>query len=93
MTTPPAVPPDTVPRPLHRSQFKPILITLLCAVLLTGGSCYGFLNTFNYNGPNKPVANLFMVGFFVGIAGIIAAGVWALVTIVLYFVRAAREEP
>jgi len=86
------VPPDTVPRPLHRSQFKPILITLLCAILLAAGSCYGFLTTLT-TASNNPAANWFIVGFVVGVAAIPAVGVWAVVAIVLYFVRAAREEP
>jgi hypothetical protein len=42
---------DNLPSPLPpaRSSYKPILLTLLFSLLLAGGTCFGFLNTFNVN--------------------------------------------
>jgi hypothetical protein len=71
---------------------KPILATLLGGILLAGGSCAGFLSTLTYSGPGRPISNLFTVGFFAGVAGVLAAGVWALAAIIAFFIRAASGE-
>jgi hypothetical protein len=42
--------PDLPPAPApKRPNFRPVLITLLCSVLLGAGSCFGFLTTLNTN--------------------------------------------
>jgi hypothetical protein len=44
--TNPDLPPAPAPK---RPNFRPVLITLLCSVLLGAGSCFGFLTTLNTN--------------------------------------------
>jgi ABC-type antimicrobial peptide transport system permease subunit len=79
------------PRP-RVSHVKQILITLVCGVLLGLGSCFGFLNTINFNGPAKTGNTLYVIGFVVGVALVVYAGVWALVAIIIAFLRAVRSE-
>lgn len=91
MTTSPPGPTLDTPRP-RASHVKQILITLVCGVLLAVGSCFGFVNTLNFNGPAKPGNTLFGIGFFVGAALVVSAGIWALLAILMFFIRAARGE-
>jgi zinc transporter ZupT len=72
---------------------KQIVVTLVCGVLLGFGSCYGFLSTANFNGPSKqPETAVFVIGFFVGVALVLAAGMLTVVAIIMFFVRAVRGE-
>jgi hypothetical protein len=91
LTTFPAPPTPDVPRP-RRSTWKQILITLVCGVVLGLGSCVGFLNSANFNGPSKPGNTLFAIGFVVGLALVVSACLWALVAIIIAFIRAVRSE-
>jgi hypothetical protein len=86
----PAPPTPDVPRP-RRSTWKQILITLVCGVVLGLGSCFGFLSTMSFN-ENKPSSVAFAIGFVVGVALVLSAGVRALVAIVIAFIRAVRSE-
>jgi len=54
------------------------LVTLLCAVVLAGGSCYGFLSTFNINGSGKhAVLNVFfLIVFFSNVIAVPGAIIW-----------------
>ncbi len=90
MTTPPPPPAPEAPRP-RAYHVKPILLTLLGGILLAAGSCFGFVSTLTSNSSSK--STLFAIGFFVGVLGVIAAGIWALVAISTFFVRAASGEP
>jgi hypothetical protein len=91
LTTPPPSPAPDGPRP-RRFAWKQILITLVCGVVLGLGSCFGFLNTLNFGGgPTRPGGTLYAIGFAVGLALVIAACLWALVAIIVFFIRAVRE--
>jgi hypothetical protein len=90
LTTPPPPPAPEAPRP-RASHLKPILLTLLGGILLAAGSCFGFVSTLTSNSSSK--STLFAIGFFVGVLGVIAAGIWALAAIIAFFVRAASGEP
>jgi len=61
----------------RRSLVAP-LVTLLSAVVLAGGSCYGFLSTFNINGSGKHVAlnSFFIIVFFANVIAVPGAIVW-----------------
>lgn len=69
LTTPPPLPPD-VPE-ANESRYKPILIALLCAFLLAGGSCYGFATTVGSSD-----AWVFAVGFGLGVIIFVVGIVW-----------------
>jgi hypothetical protein len=92
LTTPPPPLAPAAPRP-RRSTWKQILITLVCGILLGAGSCFGFLNTANFGGgPTKPGNTVFFIGFAVGLALFVFAILWAVVAIIIAFVRAVRTE-
>jgi hypothetical protein len=93
LTAPPPSPAPDGPR--HRkSNWKQILITLVCGILLGLGSCFGFLSTLNINGPagSEKTSLVFAIGFVVGVALVVSACMWALIAIVIAFVRAVRAE-
>lgn len=71
MTTSPvsAIPPK-------QSGYRPILLTLLFSILLGGGSCYGFLSTFN---GSSPLNNFFAAGFVLCLLVFLSALVWMIV--------------
>ena len=64
----------------HRSFVAP-LVTLLCAVVLAGGSCYGFLWTLDINGSGKHAALnvFFLIVFFSNVVAVPGAIVWIIV--------------
>src|SRR5260221_7783396 len=63
-----------------RRSFVAPLVTLLCAVVLAGGSCYGFLSTFNINGSGKHAAlNVFFIIVF--FSNVVAVP-WAIVFVI-----------
>ena len=73
---PPAAP---IPPPLpKKSNYKPILLTMLFAFLLGGGSCFGFLSTLNMNS-SSPLNTVFALGFFACVFVFIGAIVWLIV--------------
>ena len=49
------------------SRLAPVLIALVCAVILTGGSLYGVAFTCNYN-PRSEWKDIFAFGALVGLA-------------------------
>ena len=77
-----------VPR---KSHLKPILITILCGVLFGAGSCVGFLNTLNFNGPARPLNLYFAVGFFIGVAAVLVGAIWALVAPIRFLFGGAQR--
>lgn len=68
------LPPDS-PK-LRRSRYLPMLLTAITGVFLAGGSCFGFLNTIQ---GSSPINTAFAIGFFAGLAAILASIVWAFV--------------
>jgi len=61
----------------RRSLVAPF-VTLLCAVILAGGSCYGFLSTFNIGGSGKHAALnvFFVIVFFSNVIAAPGAIIW-----------------
>ena len=59
------------------SPWRPIVVTLLSALLLGAGSCFGFLATIS-EGSN--VSGVFMVAFLLCLIIFIGSLVWAFVT-------------
>ena len=83
MTTPPPIAP--VPEPGRKSsKVKAIVITLVASVLLAGGSCFGFLNTMNFN-RSTPISAVFAIGFCLGALVFFGACLWAAVAFFVYF--------
>ncbi len=63
-----------------RMSYRPILITLLCALLLGGGSCFGFLATFKtLEGTNPPMNSVFAMMFIGCVLIFIGAFFWLIV--------------
>ncbi len=64
-----------------RRSFVAPLVTLLCAVVLAGGSCYGFLRTLDINGSGKHAALnvFFVIVFFSNVVAVPGAIVWIIV--------------
>jgi len=63
-----------------RLSYRPILITLLCALLLGGGSCFGFLATLKtLQGTNPPMNSVFAMLFMGCVAIFIGACFWLIV--------------
>jgi hypothetical protein len=92
-TAPPPPQPEARPRPSY--HVGAILITLAGGILLAAGSCFGFLGTLNMNGvgESRPLLNpAFAIGFFVGVLGAIAGGIWALAAIITFLIHAASDE-
>ena len=87
-TTPPPLLPDEQTK---KFTFRPILITLLCSILLAGGSCFGFLQTSKVN-QNAPVSNVFAVGFVAGVLLFLSGCVWAAVALFLHFFRTQKGD-
>jgi hypothetical protein len=77
MTNPPDHPVSDQQGQPPVSPWRPIVITLLSALILGAGSCFGFLNTIS----GGPAANdVFMVTFLLCLIIFIGSLVWAFVT-------------
>lgn len=59
------------------SPWRPIVITLLSALLLGAGSCFGFLSTMS---EGSSVSGVFMEAFLLCLIIFIGSLVWAFVT-------------
>ena len=60
-----------------RTSYRPILITLLGAFLLGGGSCVGFVSTLKtLQGKNPPINNIFATMFVVSTLIFLIALLW-----------------
>ena len=77
MTNTPDRPVSDQQGPPPGSPWRPIVITLLSALLLGAGSCFGFLSTMS-EGSN--VSGVFMVAFLLCLIIFIGSLVWAFVT-------------
>jgi hypothetical protein len=69
-------PPPPMP-PVKKSNYKPILLTLLFLFLLAGGSCFGFLTTTNSLEDTK-VKDFFADCFVICVLVFLGALLWLL---------------
>jgi hypothetical protein len=79
----------------RRSPFFPALIALACAVLLTGGSLFGFLSTcgnFPNTSPQQPINTIFFWASFASIALFFASVVWIVGLSLRRFFTAGKED-
>jgi hypothetical protein len=72
MNQPPLLP------PAKKSNYKPILLTLLFSFLLGGGSCFGFLTTTNSLAATK-VKDVFADGFVICLLVFLGSIVWLVI--------------
>ena len=80
------------PPPARKSRLLPIVLTISCGALLAGGSCFGFADTLNFNGPSKPINTLFACGMIAGIVAFLAGIIWAIVALVLHILRSRSQQ-
>jgi hypothetical protein len=78
--------------PRRRNPVFPALITLLCALLLLGGSALGFVATCSWGGQNPWNA------FFVRLTGFlfvvfILAVLWFVISAIVRFFTAEKDHP
>jgi hypothetical protein len=72
--------------PIKKSNYKPILLTILCSFLLGAGSCFGFLTTLNFN-RNVPINGVFAVGFCICLVVFLGSILWLAIKAVRDAVR------
>jgi hypothetical protein len=61
-----------------RSNYKPILLTLLLSFLLGGGSCFGFLSTLNMN-VSSSLNTVFAIGFVLCVVVFLGSILWLVI--------------
>ena len=81
------------PLPARKSRLVAIALTIFCAALLAGGSCFGFIVTLNTNGRSKPINTLFACGMIAGVVAFLAGIIWAIVALVLHVLRSRSQQP
>ena len=84
--------PPASPTKFKKSKLPPIFLTIVSGLLLAGGSCFGFLNTFNYKHDSSPISTIFAFGFAAGVLAVLTGIVWAIVAVVLSLLRAKKEQ-
>ncbi len=77
------------PLPPPKSSYKPILLTLLFSLLLAGGTCFGFLNTFNVN-QNSPVSMVYAGGYVFCVLTFLGSLLWLVIKAVSDVIRDIR---
>jgi hypothetical protein len=65
-----------------KSPWGAIAITLVSAILLGAGSCFGFLTTLTPGGRNSGANTLFMYVFLICPAVFVGGLIWAFVTLI-----------
>jgi len=75
-----------------RSTIVPALVSLACAVLLTGGAGYGYLATCNYDGPKNPANGTFFVLAAIGAIFCAVTAVWLVVAIIVRIFKKRPEQ-
>jgi len=70
------------PLPPRKTNYKPILLVMLCSFLLGGGSCFGFASTAI---GNSPVSGIFAASFLLCVLVFLGSIVWIVV-------KAVRES-
>ncbi len=83
--------PASNPSKPGKSKVVPILLTVVCGLLLAGGSCFGFINTLNFNGHSKPMNTVYAVGLAAGVVAVLAGCIWAIVAFVRFLLRQNKE--
>jgi hypothetical protein len=78
-----------VPPPPRPSNYRPILLTLLFSLLLAGGSCFGFLNTFNLN-RNSQISMIFAAGFGFSVLTFLGSLLWIVIKAIRDSIRVSR---
>src|SRR5579859_30215 len=73
-----------------RSTIVPAFVTLVCALLLTGGAGYGYASTCNFEGPNDTSNGAYLALAFAGVVFCVVSVLWLFVAII---VRAFRKRP
>ena len=74
--------------PARKSNYKPILLTLLFSFLLAGGSCFGFLRTMNTQGGSS--STIFGIGFLICVLVFVGALLWLAIKAVLEGIKSSR---
>lgn len=75
-----------------RSKIIPALISLVCALLLTGGAGFGYLATCNYEGHNDPSNGFFLFLAAVGALLVVGTAIWLFVAILVRLFRKPPEQ-
>jgi len=70
--------------PVRKANYKPILLVMLCAFVLGGGSCFGFASTLTSNG-NSSMSGIFAGCFLLCVLVFLGSIVWIVV-------KAVRES-
>ena len=71
---------SAVPPPKPESKYKPIVITIVCAIVLGAGSCWGFATTMGSNGD---FTMLFALVFLACVAAFFGGLIWLFVTFLM----------
>jgi hypothetical protein len=79
------------PPPPAKSSYKPILLTLLFSLLLAGGTCFGFLNTFSVN-RNSQVSMVYAGGFAFCVLTFLGSLLWLVIKAVSDAIRGSRAS-
>jgi hypothetical protein len=69
--------------PREKRPYKPILITIVCAILLGAGSCFGFATTALGVHSNSSLATLFAVIFLACAGAFIGGLIWLFFAFIL----------
>ncbi len=75
-----------LPPPPRPSIYKQILLTMLFSSLLAGGSCFGFLSTFNLN-RNSQLSMIFAAGFGIGVLTFHGSLLWLVIKAIYDFFK------
>jgi hypothetical protein len=75
--------------PPAKSSYKPILLTLLFSFLLAGGTCFGFLGTFNVN-RNSQMSMVCAVGFVFCVLTFLGSLLWLVIKVLTDAIRGSR---
>jgi hypothetical protein len=78
------------PPPPAKSSYKPILLSLLFSFLLAGGTCFGFLNTFNVN-RNSPVSTVYAAGFAFCVLTFLGSLLWLVIKVLTDVIRGSAR--
>jgi hypothetical protein len=75
--------------PPAKSSYKPILLTLFFSFLLAGGSCFGFLGTFNVN-RNSSVSTVYAAGFVFCVLTFLGSLLWLVIKALSDAIKGSR---
>jgi hypothetical protein len=70
--------------PPRKTYWVQIAIAIAAGVVLTAGSCFGFLVTVSHQ---NVLGRVFVVGFFGGVITVVLASVWLLVEVIKAMLR------